>query len=72
MKIQQITVASTFQLEASRDDLEALDICLQHTYHYGHNKIPKHLVSATSQLMGTVEKAIRKNDDIQRQIRERS
>ncbi len=71
MNIQQIARASTFTLEADRDDLEALKVCLHHVYHYQHGQIPKHLESITSHLMDTVDEAIQKDDEIQRKIREK-
>ena len=58
----------TFNLKATRDDLEALKVCLNQAYHQ-NNAIPKHLQSVVSSLMDTVEDAIRKDDEIQRKVR---
>ena len=69
MKIERVVLASTFTLKASREDLEALKVCLHQVYHFQHEKIPVALQSVTSRLMDTVEAAIKQDDNIQRKAR---
>ena len=65
MNIEQIAIASIFNLKASRSSL----VALHQLYHYRHDKIPKHLQGVTSRLMDTVDAAILKDDEIQRKVR---
>ena len=69
MNIEQVVTASTFRLNVSRDDLEALKVALNQTYHYRNNAIPEHLQGVMSSLMDTVDAAIDKDDEIQRRVR---
>lgn len=67
MKIKHAEIVSSFQLTASRNELEIMRIAVHHVYHYKHEKIG-HLKSTASALMDSLDEIL----DVDRDIRHRA